>query len=156
LIRKNLGGGGFDDMTMALLFAADRMNHYMEEVADALHLGRNVICDRYYHSSYAYQGSDERREWIRHLNRFAKVPDLTILVDVPIEVAIERIEKRGKPADNYETADRLLSVRAAYGKVIAQERALGHRVEVIDGRGTPAEVLALALGIVGLAIEPFL
>ncbi|MDH5670817.1 MAG: dTMP kinase [Myxococcales bacterium] len=84
--------------TMALMFAADRVDHCESEILPQLRDGVSVICDRYYHSSVAYQsitgGGPEAIEWIRDLNRYARRPDLTLVLDVPSEVAAERRARR--------------------------------------------------------------
>lgn len=87
---------------MALLFAADRLDHQESEIAPNLRDGVTVICDRYDHSSVAYQSVTSGRgdavvPWIRELNRWARRPDLTFVLDVPFEVAESRREQRGKP-----------------------------------------------------------
>jgi dTMP kinase len=85
--------------TFALMFAADRMDHLEVEVLPLLRERITVVCDRYYHSSIAYQsltsgvGADSIA-WIRELNRHARVPDLTIVLDVPAAVAAERRKRR--------------------------------------------------------------
>jgi dTMP kinase len=81
--------------TMALLFAADRLDHLEAEVEPLLQKGISVICDRYYHSSLAYQSATSSRpaeviEWIRQTNAHARQPDLTIVLDVSFEIARER------------------------------------------------------------------
>lgn len=81
--------------TLALMFAADRLYHLESEVCPKLNKGITVICDRYYHSSLAYQSvtSDrpiEAGEWIRQINIQAKRPDLTIVLDVSPEAANQR------------------------------------------------------------------
>jgi dTMP kinase len=87
-------------VTLALLFAADRQDHLEVEVLPLLAAGTSVVSDRYYHSSVAYQslsagaGSDAVG-WIRELNRHARRPDLTIVLDVPAAVAEERRKLRG-------------------------------------------------------------
>lgn len=86
--------------TLALMFAADRLDHIEAEIAPLLDEGAVVISDRYYHSSVAYQsrsaGSDsEAIDWIRALNRYARKPDLTIVLDVSPEVAARRRRARG-------------------------------------------------------------
>ena len=94
------GPRNFDWSTMALLFAADRMDHLDSTVVPALRAGSVVISDRYDLSSLAYQsvtahnGSDPI-PWIRQLNAQALRPDLTIVIDVPAEVAEERRRTRG-------------------------------------------------------------
>jgi dTMP kinase len=80
---------------MALMFAADRLDHLDTEIMPNLREGLTVLCDRYDHSSVVYQsitagGGADTVAWIRALNRFARRPDLTLVLDVPPEVAAER------------------------------------------------------------------
>ena len=86
--------------TMALMFAADRLDHVEAEISPLLEDGVTVISDRYYHSSVAYQalGADQPEPaiaWIRTLNSQARKPDLTIVLDVPAAEAAERRRMRG-------------------------------------------------------------
>lgn len=86
--------------TLALLFAADRHDHLEVEVLPLLAAGVSVVSDRYYHSSVAYQSlsagaSLDTVGWIRTLNQHARRPDLTIVLDVPAEVAEQRRNARG-------------------------------------------------------------
>jgi dTMP kinase len=75
--------------TMALLFAADRMDHVESEIEPFLASGGVVLSDRYDASSLAYQsvssGAEARDavEWIRSLNRYVRRPDLTLVLDLP-------------------------------------------------------------------------
>ncbi len=86
--------------TLALMFAADRLDHLEAEILPLLHARISVVCDRYYHSSIAYQsltsGSDSAAtvQWIREINRHAIAPDLTIVLDIPAPVAAERRRRR--------------------------------------------------------------
>jgi len=89
------GPRAFAWSTMALLFAADRMDHLDSTVVPALRDGAVVISDRYDLSSLAYQSAtaptgEKVVSWIRELNARAIRPDLTIVIDVPPEVAEER------------------------------------------------------------------
>jgi dTMP kinase len=86
--------------TLALLFAADRLDHLELEVLPRLAAGATVVSDRYYHSSLAYQSlsagpGPQAIPWIRELNRHARAPDLTIVLDVPDDVAEARRKARG-------------------------------------------------------------
>ena len=80
----------FDWATLALLFAADRLDHVEATIAPALAAGAIVISDRYTLSSLVYQsvtapsGSEEPLAWIHELNRAARAPDLTIVLDVGV------------------------------------------------------------------------
>lgn len=94
--------------TMALLFAADRVDHVEAEIEPALEHGAVIVSDRYDASSLAYQsvtsggGGQAAVDWIVELNRRARRPDLTIVLDVPADVAANRREARGEPAQLYE------------------------------------------------------
>lgn len=97
--------------TMALLFAADRADHVEAEIEPNLRDGVTVISDRYYHSSIAYQsatapeGADRAGEvakWVREINRYARKPDLTIVLDIPPDVAARRRAERGKGQEIYD------------------------------------------------------
>lgn len=85
--------------TMALLFAADRMDHIESTIVPNLMDGVTVVSDRYYHSSVAYQsitggGGDETIQWVKAINRHARRPDLTIVLDLPPDVAARRRNER--------------------------------------------------------------
>jgi len=95
--------------TMALLFAADRLDHVDVELNPALAQGTCVISDRYYHSSVAYQalssGAPDTAAaiaWIRQLNMYARKPDLTVVLDVPLTDAVARRSQRGTVEELYE------------------------------------------------------
>jgi len=93
--------------TMALLFAADRLDHLESEITPNLMDGVNVISDRYVPSSVAYQsltsgaGADVVA-WVKEVNRRARTPDLTIVLDIPAEVAAERRRTRTRGRDLYD------------------------------------------------------
>jgi len=100
-------GGDPDWRTMALLFAADRRDHLHREVLPALRRGSWVVSDRYVHSSVAYQsvagtGDREAVVWVRSLNQGVRVPDLTVVLEVPAAVAAGRRAARGGPRELYE------------------------------------------------------
>ncbi len=92
--------------TMALLFAADRADHVDAEILPNLHDGVNIVCDRYYHSSVAYQhlssGGRASVEWLTQINQHARTPDLTIVLDVAAEETSARRRARGGPEELYE------------------------------------------------------
>ena len=95
-------GGGTQPLawnTLGLLFAADRLDHLDVEIIPRLVQGTVVVSDRYDYSSIAYQslsrGADpEATSWLRRINHFARRPDLTIVLDVPEEVARQRRRAR--------------------------------------------------------------
>lgn len=101
---------------LALLFAADRMDHLAREVAPRLAEGVHVISDRYVLSSLVYQSLHCDPQWVRAINAFAPAPDLTFLLDLPAELAMERIARRSlfTPAEIYETRDQQERLRKLY------------------------------------------
>jgi dTMP kinase len=112
--------------TMALLFAADRADHVESEIEPNLRDGVTVISDRYYHSSIAYQsatapeGADRAGEvakWVREINRYARKPDLTIVLDIPPEVAATRRAERGKGQEIYDDFELQRELSAFYREI---------------------------------------
>ena len=96
--------------TMALLFAADRLDHLEAEINPNLLDGVTVISDRYDYSSVAYQtvsggGDPSAADWVKALNRHARRPDLTIVLDIPPEVAARRREARSRGREMYDDDD---------------------------------------------------
>jgi dTMP kinase len=121
-----------DPLTLALLFAADRMDHIATQIEPALNSGRHVVCDRYVLSSLAYQGLSVEPEWIMEINRFAPKPDLTILLDVPVDRARMRMSDTRWVKDLFEEDHQLQQVRAQYLKMSQQFTVGLGRVEVVD------------------------
>jgi dTMP kinase len=92
--------------TLALLFAADRII-LMDKIEEAEKEGKVIISDRCFYSSMAYQNDGD---WIYNINKFAKRPDLVLLLDIDPETAISRCE--GK--DSFEDIDFLVKIRERY------------------------------------------
>ncbi len=130
--------------TMALLFAADRMDHVESEIEPFLLEGGVVLSDRYDASSLAYQSvssgseSKEAVEWIRSLNRYVRRPDLTIVLDVLPEVAASRRMSRNDLAQLYDQNE-VQRALAAFYKDLARHMPQD-RIAVIDADG-PVDVV---------------
>lgn len=130
--------------TMALLFAADRMDHVESEIEPFLMQDGVVVSDRYDASSLAYQslssgrGGEQAIEWIRELNKHALRPDLTIVIDLPPDMAATRREVRGEPAQLYEQNEVQRALVVFY-RDLARHMP-DDRVVIVDGRGTVDEV----------------
>jgi dTMP kinase len=152
-VPSNFGPVPLGWATMALLFAADRLDHLDTEVLPLLSDGITVICDRYDLSSLTYQvataasdNPDETRqalEWIRELNRKARRPDLTIVVDVDPDVAAQRRKQRGLGREIYEEADLQVRLAAAYAR--AEALVPSDRIVHVDGNRDVAAALAAAI-----------
>jgi len=100
------------------LFTRDREIDVRERILPALRDGRVVIMDRYYLSSIAYQGARGiDPEMIRERNEsFAPKPDLVLLLDLPVDAAMERIRKRKSSANPFENEKLLEKVRELFLK----------------------------------------
>lgn len=149
LQRKLLNDSGkvheFSWETMALLFAADRLHHLHSTVEPAIRRGALVVSDRYDLSSLAYQSAtapdgEDALGWVRTANGRARRPDLTIVVDVSPEVAEERRERRGGPAELFETRDLQRKLAAIYGR--AESLVPGDRLRHVSGHPPPDAVAA--------------
>ncbi len=136
--HKSPAGAPVDGLAMALLFAADRRDHLAREISPALAAGADVISDRYLLSSLAYQAQEAERDWVAGLARDIRAPDLTLLLDLPVEVAAERRRAAGRPDERYD-ADAVQSrVAARYRELCAGDP----RAVVLDAARSVADVAA--------------
>jgi dTMP kinase len=115
-------GAAVDGLAMALLFAADRRDHLTREIEPALAAGADVVSDRYLLSSLAYQAQEAERDWVAGLARDVRVPDLTLLLDVPIAVAAARRRAAGRPDERYDADEVQSRVAARYRELCAADR----------------------------------
>jgi dTMP kinase len=132
---------GVDPRAEALMMAADRAQHVAMVIRPALEAGRHVVSDRFAGSSLAYQGYGRGLpvDEVRDLSRWATDglwPDLTVLVDVPVEVAAARL---GTDLDRFEQADHGFHRRVTDGfRALAADDP--HGWVVIDGTPSIDEV----------------
>ncbi len=134
LLREILAGQHTpnDATSLGLLFAADRADHLQREVIPALAQGKLVISDRYYHSSYAYQGTVEDRDWIATLNGRAKAPDCTFFLEVDPEVAAQRRAQDDRDEELFDKLETQKRVADGYLAVVDSLQG-SERIETIDG-----------------------
>lgn len=92
--------------TLALLFAADRMV-LMDKIKDAEESGKIVVSDRCFYSSIVYQNDPS---WLYELNKFVKIPDMAVLLDLDVDNALKRCD--GK--DSFENKVFLEKIRERY------------------------------------------
>lgn len=149
------GPRAFSWSTMALLFAADRLDHLDSRVIPALRDGKVVISDRYDISSLAYQSvtsADETRAlaWIRELNRLALRPDVTVVLDVDADVAAERRGARGTREELFE--EHSIQERLATVYAHAEQLVPGDRVVHVPADGPLEETGARVLAAVEAAV----
>ena len=116
LIRKMLQNPKATDSdfqkTLGLLFAADRM--ILKDKIEKTDEKRILISDRCFYSSMAYQN---HLEWIKEINRFAKKPDMVILLDIDEKTAVSRCQG----TDKFENETFLKKVRHNYLKMAKKE-----------------------------------
>ncbi len=142
--RLSVAAAALEPAALALLFAADRLDHIALEVAPATAAGAIVLSDRYLLSSLAYQSLDCEAAWVREINARAPRPDLTLVLEIPAEVAFARVQRRAaEGAAVVERFDALaLQQRiAANYRRFREEPGLGP-VRVIDGDQPPDRVTA--------------
>ena len=150
-IRAMLLSGGAKDLGPrgeAMLFAAARADHVDTTIKPALERGDWVLCDRYADSTWVYQGeAGVDRDYLKLLETAAVAgiyPDLTILIDVPVEVGLGRVAERSR-TDDSGGPDRFegeeLKVHQRRRELFLElARSESHRFAVIDGAKEPAEV----------------
>lgn len=125
------------------LFLADRAEHVATVIQPALQTGAIVLCDRFLDSTIAYQGYGRQgdlervRRWDAD-SRDGLEPDLTLLLDVPVELGAER---RRREADRYQVLDRDFHQRVRRG-FLEQAAAAPARIRRIDGSRDLAVVSA--------------
>lgn len=147
-IRELLVSGAQDrwpPLAETLLFYAARADHLERVIRPALTDGKVVICDRFSDSTRAYQGAARRGDpaLIDLLDKTvvgATQPDLTLVLDLPVEEGLSRAASRGGAA-RFESfdSDFHARLRAAY---LAIAKANPSRCAVIDAQGTPDTVHA--------------
>lgn len=105
---------------LLLMFAA-RAQHIRQVIEPALAQGQWVLCDRFTDATYAYQGGARHMEetaiaWLENLVQGALRPDLTLLLDAPVDIGFSRAQKRGREPDRFEAERRQFfeDVRQAY------------------------------------------
>ena len=143
-----------DPAELLLMFAA-RSVHLENRIEPSLAAGRWVICDRFTDATYAYQGAGRGLEQatIAQLERLvqgSRRPDLTLLLDVPVGVGLERARARNSGAQGASSAaDRFERERAEFfervrGGYLARASAEPERIVVIDA-ALPEEEVALEI-----------
>ena len=131
---------------LAALFTLDRIAHNILPEAGILALlesGADVICDRYYYSTLAYQGSETDEDWVRRMNLDCpeiRRPDLCIFLDLSPEESMARINSRAGTHEIYETTDRLERIRAQFHRVLRSFDP--QSVRIVNAAGTIEEVQA--------------
>ena len=130
-------------LTELLLFEAARAQITEEVIRPALEKGTCVLCDRFFDSTYAYQGYARKlgAEKVLMLNDLATAglePDITFLIDIPVSIALERRGIRGEADDRMEALGTAFQEDVRKGYLEAAEKF--SRIKVIDGKDEPSVV----------------
>ena len=131
-----------DDTELLLMFAA-RAQHLQEVIIPALDAGKWVLCDRFTDATYAYQGGGRGiamsrigllEQWVQGDLR----PDMTLILDLPVDVGLERAGKRSEP-DRFELEkhDFFNKVRDTY---LSRANEHPERYKIIDASPAIPEV----------------
>ena len=136
--------GEMDDRCELLLYGAARAQHLAEVILPAIRNGKAVLCDRFSLSTAAYQGygrgiSLELLEAVHSVAAFDVKPDLTLVVDVPVEVSAYRVAvSRGEPKDRLEKEKSDFFERVRQGFLSEAEK--DESIVVINGVQTEEQV----------------
>jgi len=123
-----------EETELLMMFAA-RAQHIKHVILPALAQGKWVLCDRFTDSSYAYQGGGRNMDnkaiaWLEDFSQQQIRPDLTLLLDVPVEIGMSRAKQRGA-LDRFELEkmEFFNKVRNCFLEIAAQQ---GERVKLVD------------------------
>ena len=141
-ILLNPNNEKMDPSTESILLSASRAQLTREIIIPALERGNVVICDRYADSTLAYQGYGRgiNLEWLEKLNAFATAglkPDITLLVDLPVDEALNRMQSKSFDRIEMEGIEFLDKVRSGYLELTDR---FSKRYFMIDGMETIEEM----------------
>ena len=138
-IRRALSGEEKkSECEMAAMFVLDRIAHNINSETGIRALterGIDVISDRYYYSSLAYQGTATDYEWVKAMNINSpeiRRPDLCIYLDLLPEQSLERISRGRESFEIYENLEKLTAVRAKFLSVVEDLRRDGESIYVVN------------------------
>ena len=135
MLRSALSGAEKrSECEMAVMFVLDRIAHNAE-IEEKINDGVCVLCDRYYHSTLAYQGKTTDYAWVRSMNIDCpeiRKPDACIYLDLTPEQSLKRISRGRSNVEIYENLEKLTEVRASFHSVIEDLRQNGEKIFIID------------------------
>ena len=132
--------------SLALLFAADRLDHLQREIVPALERGEAVLSDRYLISSLAYQSLHVELPFIEMINARARKPDLSILLKICPKEAAKRRATRGGDAEIFDDLDLQEKISQAYDKAF-ERNDLGPTA-IVDASANISDVTTAILSAI--------
>ncbi|MBP3315496.1 MAG: dTMP kinase [Clostridia bacterium] len=146
-IRRALSGAEKKtECQMAAMFVLDRIAHNTDSeigIETLTERGTDVISDRYYYSSLAYQGAATDYGWVKAMNVGSpeiRRPDLCIYLDLLPEQSLERISRGRESVEIYENLEKLTLTRNTFLSVIEDLRADGESIYIVDANRTPEQI----------------
>lgn len=145
-LREALGGKvKKTECEMATMFVLDRIAHNIhptEGLCSILDSGKDVICDRYYYSTLAYQGHSTDYEWTKRMNLDCPEimkPDICIYLDLTPEQSLDRISRGRESVEIYENLETLSRVRSAFMRVF-DDLSDRDNIKIVNAYRSPEEI----------------
>lgn len=148
LLTPAADGTKIDAKSELLLFLVDRAHHVLEVIKPALHRGAIVLCDRFIHSTIAYQGYGRGMDiaTLRSLNEFtigSCAPDIVLLLDLDPEKGLQRAQDHNR--FEHEQLDFHRRVRQGF---LELAKAEAEKFTVLDAMKSPEELTSAAVAAV--------
>ena len=154
LLRDALSGASRRTICeMAAMFVFDRINHNINPVNGIQKMlgdGFDVICDRYYYSSLAYQGSGTDPEWVGNMNLNCPEimrPDVCIFLDLTPEQSMARINRGRATQEIYENEEKLTQVRNQFYRVF-EDLKDRENIQIVDAYRSVEEIHADIIALI--------
>ena len=141
--------------SLALLFAADRYEHFTKKISPVLADGGTVVCDRYYYSNIVYQGISEQsisRILVYNQQVMKRPPDIVFFLDAMPQVCLTRLKSSRKDISIYENMNYLETLSGRYQALF---KRLTENIVIIETSGKSEEdVSAMIIKAYNAIITP--
>ncbi|KKQ51813.1 MAG: putative thymidylate kinase [Candidatus Woesebacteria bacterium GW2011_GWB1_39_10b] len=123
--------------SLQLLFSADRGHHLARVIEPLLKNGNVVICDRYIWSTIAFGSTNLDKNWLLSLQKYFRVPDLTIILKVNPKECIRRISENRY---NYELFEKEKELKSVWKTYLWLSKKFPKKIKIVNGEGTVDQV----------------
>lgn len=120
------------EVTLQLLFSADRGHHLQRMIEPAIKKRAYVVCDRYFWSTIAFGSVSLDKKWLLEMQKYFLFPDLTLILKVSPEECIRRISNNRYDYELFEEENKLKKVWKTY---LWLSKKYPERIKIIDGHG---------------------
>lgn len=116
----------YEYRALSLMAAADRIQHCKKTILSALKEGKVVICDRYFYSCLANLRARgySKDKWIYEISKEIPKPDLSFFLDVPVDIAIDRVRQRPEEKDRYIDISLQHKLLEEYKKICKENKGI--------------------------------